>query len=180
MAKFILAILLISYPVWIGVQMTMVYLAIQAEDPKTVNHRVDFETMRDGVEQQLSMHFAAVDGERENQNEEEEGVIAGVKSLFSSGVRGSRRWLVKRLARSMLTPEGLKKIVNRQPSEARVTEPSWNARLRIENVNRWKLWTNSGWVRFEPGAEGGTIQLRSIEFSEELLAQIEKLEDEVN
>ena len=92
----------------------------------------------------------------------------------------SRRWLVKKVARSILTPEGLKKVLNQEPKEASAPGPAWNERLRIESVNRWKLWTNAGWVGFEPSVEGERIQLRSIAFSQEVLDQIEQIEDSVN
>ncbi len=175
-----LALSVIAYPLWISAQMTMVYFAIQSEDRETVNQRVDFDAMRDGVERQLSMHFAAVDASREIQEPDEEGMVAGVKSMFSSGARVSRRWLVRRLAQNILTPEGLKKVLNQQPRQESEAGPSWNVRLRIENFNRWKLWTKTGWIGFEPSSQSQQIQLRSIEFSQEVLAQIEEIEDGVN
>lgn len=176
-AKTVIMLLAIAYPVWLAAQMMIVYSAIQSEDPQTVRQHVDFEAMREGVEGQLSMHFDAVDASLAIRESNDEGLVAGVKSLFSSSARKSRRWLVRSLARNILTPAGLKKVLNQQPSGASGATPSWNNRLRIERVKRWKLWTNSGWIGFEPSRKGEHIQLRSIEFSQEVLDQIEKIED---
>ena len=179
LARVVVCVAVLAYPAWLGMQMGMVYFAIQSEDSQAVHQRVDFEAMREEVEHQLTAHFEAVDASRDGDEPEEQGVLASVKATFLSGARESRRWLVKKVAKGILTPQGLKQMMNQDSRSGLASGRPWNERLRIERFDSWKIWTNWGWVGFEQDDANQRVRVRSIEFSEDFLNRIEQAEDDV-
>ncbi|QQL44440.1 DUF2939 domain-containing protein [Sulfuriroseicoccus oceanibius] len=160
-------VVLLVLPVWWAVQMAMVRAAVVSGDESRIERMVEFPQLKESLESQLDDHFVRMDAVRSTVPP------SNVADWVKAGARKSRRWLVKKVVRSMLTPEGLHELATNEGEEIAAPEFEWNGWLRVSGLTDWRLRTSSGWVVFSSDSLWQPARMNDLWLSQDVLERIE-------